>query len=80
MNISWGDNNDDIAVDKATPLLIKALSLCEEVMEIDGEIEDVELSVGLNLIEVQNGIMDAIVSVRKYQKDREKETKESEKR
>ena len=76
MKTSWGDNNDDIAVDKATPLLIKALSLCEEVMEIDGEIEDVELSVGLNLIEVQNGIMDAIVAVRKYQKDREKEIKE----
>ena len=78
MKTFWGDNNDDLAVDRATPHIITMLALAQKVLEIGGNITNGELSVALNFIDVEQRLIDALAAMRNYQKDREKEMKEGE--
>lgn len=78
MRTFWGDNDNDLATDKATPHLIRMLALCQSVLDECDDITDAKLAVALNLIDVEERLMDVIATIREYQKDREKECKESE--
>lgn len=75
MKTFWGDNDDDLAVDKATPHIITMLALAQKVLEIGGNTTDAELSVALNFIDVEQRLIDALAAMRNYQKDREKKMK-----
>ena len=74
----WGDNNDDLAVDRATPHIITMLALAQKVLEIGGNTTNGELSVALNFIDVEQRLIDALAAMRNYQKEREKEMEEGE--
>lgn len=78
MKTFWGDNDNDLAVDKATPHIITMLALAQKVLEIGGNTTDRELSDALNFIDVEERLIDALSAMRNYQKDREKEFKEGE--
>lgn len=73
MKSFWGDNENDLAVDKSTPLLIRMLALCLDVLDTSGEATDGDLLDALNLIDVQERLIDALSVIRDYQKRRENE-------
>ena len=72
----WGSNDDDLAVDKATPLLIKMLAMTVEILDVDGNVRDAGLSDSLNVIDIQERLIDVLAGARAYQKKREKEIEE----
>ena len=79
MKTFWGDNENDLAVDKATPHLIKMLSHGQAILDECGNTTDGDLSDALNIIDIMDKIMDVIVAVRAYSKSREEEFKEQKK-
>ena len=74
----WGSDDDDLAVDKTTPLLIKMLAMTVEILDVDGNVHDAGLSNSLNVIDIQERLIDVLASVRAYEKKREKELKADE--
>lgn len=78
MKTFWGDNEDDIAVDRATPHLIKMLAHGQAILDECGNTTDGELTDALNIIDIIDRLMDVIAAVRAYSKDREEEFKEQE--
>ena len=71
----WGNDDDDLAVDKTTPLLIKMLAMTVEILDVDGNVRDSGLSDSLNVIDIQERLIDVLAGAREYQKKREKELK-----
>lgn len=69
----WGSNDDDLAVDETTPLLIKMLAMTAEILDADGKVHDAGLSDSLNVIDIQERLIDTLAGARDYQKKREKE-------
>ena len=78
MKTFWGDNNNDLAVDKATPHLIKMLAHCQAILDECDNVTDGELSDALNTIDIMDKLMDIVAAVRTYYKNREEEFKEQE--
>jgi transcription elongation factor Elf1 len=72
----WGDNENDIAVDRATPHLVKMLAHCQAILDECGNTTDGELSDALNIIDIMDKLMDVVAAVRAYSKNREEEFKE----
>ena len=69
----WGDDENDLIVDKATPIVVKMLAMSQELMEIGGDATDRGLSDALNAMDVEQRLMDMVVAMRTYEKEREKE-------
>lgn len=69
----WGCYEDDLVVDKSTPMLIKMLAMTEEILAMNGKVHDAGLSDALNVIDIQGKLIDILAGVRAYQKKREKE-------
>ena len=78
MKTFWGDNDNDLAVDKATPHLIKMLTHCQAILDKCDNVTDGNLADALNTIDIMDKLMDIVAAVRAYSKDREKEFKEQE--
>lgn len=74
----WGCYDDDLVVDKATPILIKMLAMTEKILAMDGKVHDAGLSDSLNVIDIQERLIDVLAGARAYQKEREKELKDDE--
>lgn len=72
----WGCYDDDLVVDKATPILIKMLAMTEKILAMDGKVHDAGLSDALNMIDIQGKLIDVLAGAREYQKKREKEIEE----
>lgn len=72
----WGSNDDDLAVDKTTPMLIKMLAMTVEILDVDGNVREAGLSDSLNVIDIQERLIDVLACIRAYQKKREKEIEE----
>ena len=80
MKTFWGDNENDIAVDRATPHLVKMLAHCQAILDECGNTTDGELSDALNIISIMDKLMDVVAAVRAYSKDREEEFKEQDRK
>lgn len=80
MKTFWGDNENDIAVDRATPHLIKMLAHGQAILDECGNTTDGELSDALNIIDIMDKLMDVVAAVRAYSKDREEEFKEQDRK
>lgn len=78
MKTYWGDNDNDLAVDEATPHLIKMLAHCQAILDECNNVTDGKLSDALNTIDIMDKLMDIVAAVRAYYKDREEEFKEQE--
>lgn len=78
MKTFWGDNENDIAVDKATPHLIKMLAHCQAILDECDNVTDGKLTDAMNIIDIMDKLMDIVAVVRAYSKDREEEFKEQE--
>ena len=70
MKSHWGDNENDVAVDKATTLIIRMLALCEDVLDIGGTTTDEKVTQALNLIAVEDQLIDSLATMRDYLKHR----------
>lgn len=73
MTDHWGANENDLIVDTVIPKLVRALALCQDVMDEGSKATDDVLGLDLDIIDVTNRIIDALASCREYEKWRTKE-------